>query len=109
MDSDGGGGGDDCQRPGSTTIQATADPHSMHKRKTMDPENQQEKKEEEEEERSPIPACVIDGSKHADGSIYRQDTHFCHRLYRLDDTRESTHALNPVSARFPLPINIFFF
>ena len=35
-------------------------------------------------------ASVIRGSKHPDGSIYRQDTHFYHRLCRLDDTREST-------------------
>ncbi|CAN6230740.1 unnamed protein product [Urochloa humidicola] len=63
-------------------------PRSVHKRKTTEPESQQE--DEEPEEDLPIPAPVIRGSKHADGSIYRQDTHFCHRLYRLDDIREST-------------------
>ncbi|CAN6277877.1 unnamed protein product [Urochloa humidicola] len=66
-------------------------PLSVHKRKTTEPENQQE--EEEQEDLPPgggvIPASMIRGSKHADGSIYRQDTHFCHRLYRLDDIRET--------------------
>ncbi|CAO2044948.1 unnamed protein product [Urochloa humidicola] len=62
-------------------------PRSVHKRKTTEPESQQE--DEEPEEDLPIPAPVIRGSKHADGSIYRQDTHFCHRLYRLDDIRET--------------------
>lgn len=60
----------------------TAVPPSVRKRKMED--------ELELEEQEVIRACVIRGSKHADGSIYRQDTHFCHSLYRLDDTRETT-------------------
>ncbi|CAN6243456.1 unnamed protein product [Urochloa humidicola] len=80
-------------------------PRSVHKRKTTEPESQREDEEpesqqedEEPEEDLPIPAPVIRGSKHADGSIYRQDTHFCHRLYRLDDIRET--CLKPAKINF---------
>jgi hypothetical protein len=85
------GGGDNCRRPGSVTVESTEEtvvPRSAHKGETTDPEIQQE-----EGDLPPgggvISACVIPGSKHADGSIYKQDTHFCHSLYRLHDIRES--------------------
>jgi len=66
-------------------------PPSVRKRKMEDQpmEDEPEEEEEEEEEEEVIRACVIEGSKHADGSIYRRDTHFCHRDYWLKDTRES--------------------
>lgn len=43
----------------------------------------------EEEEEGVQPEMVIYGSKHGDGSIYRLEGHELHRLYRLNDTRES--------------------
>jgi hypothetical protein len=107
------GGGDNCRRPGSATVESTEEtvvPRSAHKGETTEPENQLEEEttdpenqqveettepenQHEEEDLPPgggvISACVIPGSKHADGSIYKQDTHFCHSLYRLHDIRES--------------------
>ncbi|CAN6357002.1 unnamed protein product [Urochloa humidicola] len=36
-----------------------------------------------------IPAEVVEGSKHGDGSIFRPDEHPLHRYYHLHDTRET--------------------
>jgi hypothetical protein len=88
MEGGDGEGEIDCRRPDSTLEEVemeTAVPPYVRKRKMED-----EPMEDELEEEEVIPACVIEGSKHADGSIYRPDTHFFHRLYCLDDTREST-------------------
>ncbi|KAG0532194.1 hypothetical protein BDA96_04G087600 [Sorghum bicolor] len=89
-----GGGEIDRRRPDSTMDDEEMEtdvPPSVRKRKMEDQpmEDEPEEEEEEEEEEEVIRACVIEGSKHADGSIYRRDTHFCHRDYWLKDTRET--------------------
>ncbi|WVZ81370.1 hypothetical protein U9M48_028756 [Paspalum notatum var. saurae] len=103
-------GGDDvvCRRLDSgTEEEMAAVPRSFLKRRATEVEAQVQIQEDEGEDDGVIcrrldsmedllldsgrvqSASVIRGSKHADGSIYRQDTHFYHRLYRLDDTRET--------------------
>jgi hypothetical protein len=81
-----------CRRPNSTNVveEEMAVPHPVLKRKMTEMEDEVVEDEGFDDEVVQT-ACVIEGSKHADSSIHRQDTHFCHRLYRLDDTRESKH------------------
>ncbi|TVU32944.1 hypothetical protein EJB05_24709 [Eragrostis curvula] len=74
------GGGGDCRRPESTTTEWEEDEHS-------DVEDYYD--DDSERDGGVIRACVIRGSKHRDGSIYRQDTHWMHRLYRLNETSET--------------------
>lgn len=88
MEGGDGGGEIDSRRPdyaAEGVEMETAVPPYGRKRKMEDQPMEDEVEEEEEVTR----ACVIEGSKHADGSIYRKDKHFCHSLYRLDDTRET--------------------
>ena len=52
-------------------------------------DHEEEEEVYEHEEEGVIPAELVEGSKHGDGSIYRPDEHPLHRLYHLHDTRES--------------------
>uniref|UniRef100_A0A0E0BQF7 DUF6598 domain-containing protein n=1 Tax=Oryza glumipatula TaxID=40148 RepID=A0A0E0BQF7_9ORYZ len=107
FDSMEGGGGGDCRRPDSDVHEGTAvasRPSSSKRKATEDLE--EDLQPEEESRPSPpakgssclpaachedgvIPAFVIPGSKHRDGSIYRKDAHYWHGLYHLDDTSET--------------------
>nr|ABA96711.2 expressed protein [Oryza sativa Japonica Group] len=105
------GGGSDCRRPASDDHEGTAVaslPSSRKRKAAKDLEEEEEDLQPEEEARPPappakgrsclpaachedgiIPAFVIPGSKHRDGSIYRTDAHYWHGLYHLDDTSET--------------------
>jgi len=50
------------------------------------------------EEEGVIPAELVEGSKHGDGSIFRPDEHPLHSLYHLHDTRESKRFLRSISS-----------
>ena len=52
----------------------------------------------EHEEEGVIPAELVEGSKHGDGSIFRPDEHPLHSLYHLHDTRESKRFLRSISS-----------
>ncbi len=118
------GGGSDCGRPASDDHEGTVVaslPSSRKRKAAKDLEEEEEDLQPEEESRPPappakgrsclpaachedgiIPAFVIPGSKHRDGSIYRTDAHYWHGLYHLDDTSESKQSIKHL--RFP-PIN----
>ncbi|EEC69021.1 hypothetical protein OsI_37817 [Oryza sativa Indica Group] len=104
--------GGDCRRPASDANEeaAVASRPSSRKRKAIEDLEEEEEVDlqPEEESRPPappakglsclpaachedgiIPAFVIPGSKHRDGSIYRKDAHYWHGLYHLDDTSET--------------------
>lgn len=87
-----GDGEVDCRRLDSTTEDEALVPRSVLKRKATEVEAHMREEEDFDLQQGSgrvQSACVIEGSKHADGSIYRQDTHFYHRLYCLDDIRET--------------------
>ncbi|KAF2907104.1 hypothetical protein DAI22_12g070800 [Oryza sativa Japonica Group] len=105
------GGGSDCRRPASDDHEGTVVaslPSSRKRKAAKDLEEEEEDLQPEEESRPPappakgrsclpaachedgiIPAFVIPGSNHRDGSIYRTDAHYWHGLYHLDDTSET--------------------
>ena len=60
-----------------------------HPRKRKAAAAEEEEDVYEHEVEGVIPAELVEGSKHGDGSIYRPDEHPLHRLYHLHDTRES--------------------
>ena len=73
---------------------ATEYPRKRKKAAAEEEEAVYDHEEEEEEvyeheEEGVIPAELVEGSKHGDGSIFRPDEHPLHSLYHLHDTRES--------------------
>lgn len=75
------GGGDGCQRPDSTTTEWEDEDSQV--------EDYYYDDESERGDAGTCRAAVVRGSKHRDGSIYRQDTHWIHRLYHT--STNTTH------------------
>ncbi|CAN6361812.1 unnamed protein product [Urochloa humidicola] len=59
----------------------------------------EEEDDNDDDDEGVIPAEVVEGSKHGDGSIFRPDDHPLHRYYHLHDTRETR--LEPMRLSHP--------